>query len=99
MQVEVVYKTDKKTVKIASGQPHSDRIRVAGFGRGNLELPTLTGTVLAVEVSSDGDNFSALYDAGGTAITIAKHAAAQIPAAAFGSPWIRLTSNQNEAAD
>lgn len=80
---------------IAADADTSDVFGIAEFNKGSIQIPTVTGTELQLEGSNDKTNWVEL----GTAITVATAAMQALPDAIFIAKYMRIVSNDDEAAE
>ena len=92
-----------QTITIANGGTASTAAEVRGkHSYGFIIIPTMTSTVITWEVSDDGTNFSALYDALGvqqiSAPAFTSQRAFQIPTGCLAANYFRISVASQGAA-
>lgn len=90
------------TIEIPSAGTESTEFSVAPYANGGFILPAaFTGTAISFKVSTDGTNYSPLYDSSNAlvSITVTQGRAYAFPIAMFSWPWALLVSNAAEGAD
>lgn len=100
-------RTQNQNAVIASGASTSQAIRIHPVASLAIQMPaSFTGTALAIHgCATKGGTFAAIEDADGNAVSLAAAAGDRISLtgeeydAVVAWPYIKLVSNQNEAAE